>query len=555
MSFPVTLVSLAGSVALLLWGVRMVQTGVQRAFGARLRSVLGRALQNRLKAFLAGASVTAILQSSTATGLMITGFAAGGLVELVPALAVMLGANVGTTLIVQLLSFNINDAAPALILVGVLMFQRATAGPRDFGRVLIGLGLILMALNEFVTVLSPYESAPTLGQLLAAISSQPVLDVMLAAGLTWAVHSSVAVVLVIMSFAARGAVPPEAAYALVLGANLGTAINPVLEGATGDDPAARRVPLGNLVNRVVGVGVALILLPHISLWLAKFDQNSARAVADFHTVFNLVLAVIFLPLLNPYAALLRQWLPARVDQADPSRPLYLDPAARETPVVALGGAAREALRLADVLDIMLVGLRDSFEKADRKQVTETKRLDDVIDRLNAAIKAYLTSLDPGALSESDHHRVREILAFATNMEQAGDIVTKDLLGIVAKKIKRGLAFSESGQADLLAMLDRLLANVRTAASLFVAGDERAARLLASEKETFRSLESAATEAHFQRLRAGRIDTAETSALHLDALRYLKSVNAHLVAGAAYPLLESKGNLLPSRLRQDDDRTA
>ena len=555
MSFPVTLVSLAGSVALLLWGVRMVQTGVQRAFGARLRSVLGRALQNRLKAFLAGASVTAILQSSTATGLMITGFAAGGLVELVPALAVMLGANVGTTLIVQLLSFNINDAAPALILVGVLMFQRATAGPRDFGRVLIGLGLILMALNEFVTVLSPYESAPTLGQLLAAISSQPVLDVMLAAGLTWAVHSSVAVVLVIMSFAARGAVPPEAAYALVLGANLGTAINPVLEGATGDDPAARRVPLGNLVNRVVGVGVALILLPHISLWLTKFDQNSARAVADFHTVFNLVLAVIFLPLLNPYAALLRQWLPARVDQADPSRPLYLDPAARETPVVALGGAAREALRLADVLDIMLVGLRDSFEKADRKQVTETKRLDDVIDRLNAAIKAYLTSLDPGALSESDHHRVREILAFATNMEQAGDIVTKDLLGIVAKKIKRGLAFSESGQADLLAMLDRLLANVRTAASLFVAGDERAARLLASEKETFRSLESAATEAHFQRLRAGRTDTAETSALHLDALRYLKSVNAHLVAGAAYPLLESKGNLLPSRLRQDDDRTA
>jgi phosphate:Na+ symporter len=550
MNFPLTLVSLAGSVALLLWGVRMVQTGVQRAFGARLRSALGATLQNRLKAFLAGASVTAILQSSTATGLMITGFAAGGLVELVPALAVMLGANVGTTLIVQVLSFNVNEAAPALILIGVLMFQRATAGPRDFGRVLIGLGLILMALNEFVTVLSPYENVPTLRQLLGAISTQPVLDVMLAAGLTWAAHSSVAVVLVIMSFAAKGAVPPEAAFALVLGANLGTAINPVLEGATGDDPAARRVPLGNLFNRVFGVGVALVLLPYISPWLAQFDPDPARAVADFHTTFNLVLAVIFLPLLDPYAALLRRFLPARVDQADPSRPLYLDPAAHETPVVALGGAAREALRLADVLETMLIGLRDAFEKADRRQVAETKRLDDVIDKLNTAIKAYITSLDPGALGDGDHRRVREILAFATNMEQAADIVAKDLLGIVTKKIKRGLAFSESGQADLLAMLDRLLASVRTAASLFMIGDERAARLLASEKETFRSLETAATEAHFERLRSGRIDTAETSALHLDALRYLKSVNAHLVAGAAYPLLESKGDLLRSRLRQD-----
>ena len=337
MNFPLTLVTLAGSVALLLWSVRMVQTGVQRAFGARLRSALGHALQNRIKAFLVGASVTAILQSSTAAGLMITGFAAGGLVELVPALAVMLGANVGTTLIVQLLSFNVNEAAPALILIGVMMFQRATAGPRDFGRVLIGLGLILMALNQFVAVLSPYENVPTLSHLLGAISTQPLLDVLLAAGLTWAVHSSVAVVLVIMSFAAKGTVPPEAAFALVLGANLGTAINPVLEGATGDDPAARRVPLGNLVNRVIGVAVALILLPHISPWLAHFDRDSGRAVADFHTAFNLVLAVIFLPLLNPYAALLRRWLPARIDQADPSRPLYLDPAARETPVVALGG--------------------------------------------------------------------------------------------------------------------------------------------------------------------------------------------------------------------------
>ena len=350
MDFPITLLQLAGSVALLLWAIHMVQSGVQRAFGAKLRGFLGHALRNRFKAFLAGVGVTAILQSSTATGLMVTGFAAGGLVELVPALAVMLGANVGTTLIVQLLSFNVAELAPVLILVGVMMFRRASAGPRDFGRVLIGLGLMLMALQTFLNLLTPYEDVPSLRLLLGAIATQPVLDVILAAGLTWAAHSSVAVVLVIMSFAARGTVPPEAAFALVLGANLGTAINPVLEGATGDDPAARRLPIGNLINRAIGVALALALLGPLSRLMVMIEPDNARAVADFHTAFNVLLAASFFPLLGPYALVLRRLLPARVNQSDPRRPMYLDPIARETPIVAIGGAVREALRLADVLE-------------------------------------------------------------------------------------------------------------------------------------------------------------------------------------------------------------
>jgi phosphate:Na+ symporter len=550
MDVSLTLVKLAGSVALLLWGIRMVQTGVQRAFGAKLRGFLGHALRDRFRAFFAGIGVTAIMQSSTATGLMVTGFAAGGLVDLVPALAVMLGANVGTTLIVQVLSFDVSEVAPALILIGVLMFQRATSGPRDFGRVLIGLGLVLMALSQFVALLTPYEDAPSLRMMLGAVSTQPVLDVILAAGLTWAAHSSVAVVLVVMSFAAKGTVPPDAAFALVLGANLGTAINPVLEGATGNDPAARRLPIGNLINRCIGVAAVLLVLPRLGAWIVTVDPDNARAVADFHTAFNLVLALLFFPLLGPYSRLLVRWLPARVDAADPGRPLYLDHAAMETPVVAIGAAAREALRLADVLEAMLLGLRDVLAKDDRRLVSETKRLDDTLDKLNRAIKAYLTALDPEALGDADHQRIRDILCFVTNMEHAGDIVDRNLLGLVSKKIKRGLSFSSAGEAELLAIIDRLVANVRAAASLLMTSDERAARLLVAEKETFRGMETAATDGHFARLRAGRVDTAETSALHLDALRDLKSVNTHVVAAAAYPVLETIGELLPSRLRQE-----
>jgi phosphate:Na+ symporter len=205
-----------------------------------------------------------------------------------------------------------------------------------------------------------------------------------------------------------------------------------------------------------------------------------------------------------------------------------------------------------VLETMLLGVREAFVKPDRRHIAETKRLDDILDKLNTAIKAYITSIEPDALSDADHQRVREVLAFITNIEHAGDIVTRNLLGIATKMVKRGVTFSKPGQAELLAMIDRLLANLRMAASLFMTADERVARLLVGEKEIFRALESDATAAHFERLRARGTNTVETSTMHLDALRDLKNVNTHLVAAAAYPVLESKGELLPSRLRQDSE---
>jgi phosphate:Na+ symporter len=548
-----TLVDLAGLIALLLWGVHMVQTGVQRAFGPSLRRFLGVALARRPAAFAAGLGITAILQSSTATGLMVSSFAAEGMLALVPGLAVMLGANVGTTLIVQLLSFDVSRIATLFILAGVIAFRRGGASKvRDLGRVGIGLGLMLLALHLLLQVITPYEDVPSLRLLLGALTTQPLMDVLLAALLTWAAHSSVAVVLVIMSFAARGVVPPDAAFALVLGANLGTAINPLLEGSAGDDPAARRLPMGNLLNRAAGVVVALVLLGPIGRALVVLEPDPARAVADFHTAFNLVLALIFFPVLTPYARLLAWLLPSRVAAVDPGRPLYLDPSAHESPTIAIAAAAREALRMTDVLETMLTGARAALIGGDRRRVGETRRLDDVLDRLNAAIKAYLTLLDPEAMSDADHQRLAQVLAFTTHLENAGDVVDKNLLAHAAKRIKRGIAFSPAGGAELDQMFVRLTKNLRTAASVFLSGDLATARVLAAEKETLRDLEARATAAHFARLRAGRIDSTETSTLHLDVLRDLLRINTHFVAAAAYPVLEEQGALLPSRLRPSDE---
>src|SRR6266851_4886392 len=552
MNTTLTLIDLAGSVALLLWGVHMVQSGIQRAFGPHLRRLLGRALGGRFRAFAAGLGVTAILQSSTATGLMAASFAAGGLVDLVPALAVMLGANVGTTLIVQLFSFNTAQIALPFVLVGVILFRRSLISrTRDLGRTAIGLGLMLVALQYLLTLITPYEDTPSLRMLMGAIATQPVLDVILAAALTWAAHSSVATVLLIVSLAANGVVPPHAAFALVLGANLGTALNPLLEGASGSDPVAKRLPIGNLLNRIVGVALGLALLNWIGPLMVAIEPDAARAVADFHTAFNLVMAAMFLPLLGPFARLLVWLLPARAAPADPSQPIYLSEAARETPAIALAGAAREALRMADVLEAMLRGALDAIDRGDRNRVTATKGLDDVLDRLNRAIKVYLTGLDPDVLDDDDNRRLAEILAFITNIEHAGDIVEKGLMAIAAKRLKRGLAFSVVGQAEIRVMLERLAGNVHTAAGVFITDDARAARGLLGEKEVFRDLEARATEGHFARIRAGRVESVETSALHLDVLRDLKRINAHISA-AAYPVLERLGELLPSRLRRDAD---
>jgi len=550
MNATLTLIDLAGAVALLIWGVHMVQTGITRAFGPQLRRILSYALSNRFKGFLAGLGVTSILQSSTATGLMVTAFAAGGLVDLVPALAVMLGANVGTTLIVQVLSFDVSKVSFLLVLIGVFMFRRSgITRTRDLGRVGIGLGLMLIALTHLLSMITPYEDMPSLRMLLGAVTTEPLIDIVLAAGLTWAAHSSVAVVLLIMACASQAVVPPHAAFALVLGANLGTALNPLLEGGVGGDPAAKRLPIGNLINRLVGCALALALLNWVGPALVTIEPNATRAVADFHTGFNIVLALLFFPLLKPFAHLLVRLVPARVDVADPSQPIYLDWAARETPSVALAGAAREALRMVDVFETMLRGTLDSLNRGDRKRVTETARMDSVLDRLDTAIKEYLTSLDTDALDDTDHRRLSEILAFTTNLEHAGDIVEKSLMPLAAKRIKRGISFSEGSREEIREMLDRLTSNARAAAAVFMTEDPRTARQLLGEKEVFRELELRATEEHFGRPRTGRAESIEMSKLLLDIVRDLKRVNAHLAA-AAYPILEGRGELLPSRLRQD-----
>src|SRR5436190_4932931 len=338
------LLDLIGGVALLLWGLHMVHSGILRAFGPDLRRFLAGALSNRFTAFAAGIGLTALLQSSTATALVTCSFASEGMVGLVPALAIMLGANVGTTLIVQVFSFNVAAVAPVLFVIGLVAFRGgARTRIKDLGRVAIGLGLMLLALHILLDTLAPAENAPGVRVLLNAITGDPVLCILMAAALTWAAHSSVASVLLIMSLAYSHFITPTAALALVLGANLGSAINPVVEGGHRDDPASYRLPVGNLLNRLVGVVLFTPFLPSIADVLRAIEPDMAKMTAEFHIVFNIVLAVAFIGLLDPLSWLLERIFPSRRPSDDPSAPRYLDENLLETPSLALADASRETL--------------------------------------------------------------------------------------------------------------------------------------------------------------------------------------------------------------------
>jgi phosphate:Na+ symporter len=546
----IAVLDLIGGVALLMWGLRMVRSGIMRSFGSELRRLLNRALSNRFLALLAGIGVTALLQSSTATGLMMTSFAARGLVDLVPALAVMLGANIGTTLIVQAFSFDISAGAPILFVAGLLAFNfGGRTRTHDLGRVAIGLGLMLLSLHILLNTLAAAENAPSMRMLLAAISGEPLLCVLIAAALAWLAHSSAAVVLLVMSLAVSHFVSPAAALALVLGANLGAAINPLLESG-GSNPARRRLPLGNLINRAVGVALVLPFLQPLADLFTRYDPNPGRMTADFHTVFNLVLALVFFFLLDRLASLLVRLLPEPRKRADPAAPLYLDETAINTPSVALACAARETMHLGDVVEDMLRKAMTALMTNDRKLVAEVSRMYDVVDRLDEAIKLYVTRVTCESLDDRDGRRAMEIISFAINLEHIGDIIDKHLMEIATKKISYKFDFSKEGADELTAFYNRIIENLKRAFCVFMNQDVHIARTLIEQKTRLRKTELAYAESHLARLRAGRPESIETSSLHLDVLRYLKRIYSH-ICSVAYPVLEATGELQPSRLKNSD----
>ena len=526
----------------------MVRTGVLRAYGAAIRRRLGASMENRFAALAAGLGATLLLQSSTATALMAASFVGRGLVGAGGALAIMLGADIGTSLVAQALTLDIHWLSPLLIVAGVVSFMSGR-GTRvqDIGRVVVGLGLMLLALSQLAGAAEPIREAAAIQPLISSLADEPILAALVGALLAMLSASSLAVVLLAISFAAEGASPLPLAFALVLGANLGGGITPVL-AMLGGEPAARRVPLGNLLFRAVGVAAALPFVDQFAATLSLIEAEPARQVANLHTAFNLALALVFLPLVGVAAKATARLIPDRPEPDDRGRPRYLDAAAIDTPSVAIASAARETLRLGDIVATMLREALEVFRADDRRLLREVERSDDVIDRLQEDIKLYLTRVSRESLDPDESRRCIDVITFTTNLEHIGDIVDKNLMELAAKKIRNQLQFSAEGFHEICEMHARLMGTLALALNVFVSGDAAMARRLVEEKVRFREMEIAASESHLARLRSGKLESLETSSLHLDVIRDLKRIHSHLVS-VAYPILDAAGELAASRLKQ------
>ena len=539
------LLNLLAAIALLVWGTHLVRADILRVLGANLRRVLARSTGSRLTAIISGIGVTALLQSSTATALIVSAFVGQALMTLPAALAVMLGADIGTSLMALLFSRDLSWLSPLFIFIGVVLYiarQSTTVG--YVGRILIGLGLMLLALHLVTVSANELTQAPAMRALLASLGRDLALEIMVGTVLSVLSYSSLAIVLLTATLASTGVIPVDVALGLVLGANLGSGLLAVLTTLSAN-VQTRQVPMGNLVFKVLGVA---LVAPLAGMWLQYLGPllgDKATNVVLFHLGFNLLVGLLFIGLTQVVARWAQYWLPPAPNSSGRQR--HLDASALTTPSVALSCAVREAMYQSDVVETMLRGILPVIKNNDLLLAQSLQKMDDTVDELYSDIKYYLTKISREALSEKEGHRWTDIITFTINIEQIGDIIERVLEDVENKKIRAGREFSPAGMAEITELHSRLISNLRLGVSVFLNGNLRDAQKLLEEKTRFRDLEREYATTHLDRLSVNTLPSIETSSLHLDLISDLKRINSH-ICSIAYPILEAAGALVPNRLR-------
>jgi phosphate:Na+ symporter len=552
MSGSLVLLNLAGAVALLLFATRQVRTGVERAYGDVLRTRLRSILRNPLLAIAAGAALAISLQSATAVALIVGSFAGSGIVGGTSGLLAVLGADVGSALVVKLLSFDLSILVPLCLVAGTLCFMASERrAVLQFGRILIGVGLLILSLRLIGEASEPLRQSQILPVVVNYLAGDPITAFLLAAIMTWLFHSSVAAILLVVALAARGILPLDLGVVLVLGANIGGGIIAVMLSRAA--PAkARIVPLGNLIMRGTGALLAMIAVVTLEPPLAMLGSTEADQLIHAHIAFNVLLAIAGMPLAGLVHRLaerlaLMNVKPSAEDALEASELSALDEGALDTPAQALANATREVVGVCETVEIMLQRIMELYESADEEKIKRLAALDDRVDRKHAAIKLYLAKVTIRELTQDEALRCQELIGACVKLEQVGDIIVRNMLVHVRKKLQYGLEFTPEGWRELAAFHATVLANARLAFNVLISRDPTTAMLLVKEKDRLRDAEKASSTSHFARLREGTAKSVETSSIHLDTIRDLKQINS-LLASMAYPVLEEHGMLGGSRLK-------
>ncbi|ALX92215.1 MULTISPECIES: Na/Pi cotransporter family protein [Serratia] len=538
-----TLLNLLSAIAMLVWGTHIVRTGIMRVYGANLRQVLSSSIEKKPLAFVAGIGVTALVQSSNATALLVSSFVAQGLVGLGPALVIMLGADVGTAIMARVLTFNLSWLSPLLIFVGVILFlSRKQTRVGQMGRVAIGLGLIVLALELIVAAATPITQGYGVKVIFSSLTGDVMLDALIGALFAIISYSSLAAVLLTATLTASGVISLQVALCLVIGANLGSGLL-VMLNTSGQNAAGRRVALGSLLFKLLGSALVLPFVSLIAHGIERLPGNAEELVIYFHMFYNLVRCLLQVPLSGPMARLCETWIVDAPTEDPRLRPRHLDVSALDTPSLALANAARETLRMGDVIEHMMI-LHHEVLHGKRIQAKEVRRLDDDVHVLYTAIKLYLAQIQKEDLGEADSRRWAEIIEMALNLEQAGDIIERMASDVADQSHGARSSFSAEGLAELDQLHEKLTDNLRLSLSVFLSGDITSAKRLRRSKHRFRILDRRYAHAHVDRLHQQNVQSIETSSLHLALLGDMKRLNS-LFCAVAYNALDQD--------EKDDDR--
>jgi phosphate:Na+ symporter len=531
-----SLLSLFGGLALLLYGLRLTGEGLQRAAGGRLRHLLTSMTRTRLTAVGSGALVTALIQSSSATTLMLIGFVSAGLVSFRQSLGVILGADVGTTLTVQLLAFRIQEIALLLVAVGFAVTFFARRGPaKSLGQVVLGFGFLFLGMRVMTEGLAPLAGDDLARRVLGALAANPFLGLLLGAVLSAGMASSAATIGLALSLAHQGLVTLGGAIPVVLGANIGTCAT-ALAASFRASADARRVAVAHIAFKVLGVALVFPFVAPFTALVAWTAADLARQIANAHTLFNVVISALFLPGTTWAARVISTLVPEEDRGDNPFKTRYLDDRYLDQPALALGQATREALRMGDVAQGML---RDAMIvlRLDRQELLEdVERRDDQLDYLEREIKIFLARLERETMGPDLAQKEIGLISFIGNLENIGDIIDKNLMELARKKLYQGRRFSEAGEAELAEFHAMVSKNLERAIASFAANDRTLAQEVVDQRPLVRQRERELRASHLARLRRGLAESLETSEIHLDVLTNLKRISSHITA-LVFPILE------------------
>lgn len=532
-----TLLNLLSAVTLLIWGTHIVRTGILRVYGSNLRHVIGQNMASRPLAFVAGILVTAMVQSSNATAMLVTSFVGQGLMALTPALATMLGADVGTALMARVLTLDLSWLSPLLIFLGVIFFlSRKQTRVGQMGRVGIGLGLIILALQLIVEAAAPITQAQGVKVVFASLTGDLLLDALVGALFAMVSYSSLAAVLLTATLAGAAVISLPVAIGLVIGANIGSGILAFLSTSM-QNAAGRQVALGSLLYKLIGLLLIIPVLDPLVNWMDSLDLSTQGLVIGFHLLYNTTRCLLLLPTVGPMARLCAWLLPQRPEANGLARPRHLDPTALATPSLALANAARETLRMGDLIDNMLEAMLDVLRGKHTAVTQEVRRLGEDVEALYSAIKLYLAQMPREDLSENDSRRWAETIELAINLKLAGDLIERMLRKLQQQKTSQRRSFSDVGLEELADLHSQLMANLRLGLSVFLSADKESARQLLREKRRFRAQERRLAHAHVSRLQRKIVQSLETSSLHLELIADMKRLNS-LFCSSAYVVLET-----------------